>query len=514
MDTGTIRDKLIRMALIRTTTKRLFTPGETLSQRAVRGGIWVFALRITTRLFSLARMIVLARLLAPEDFGLFGIALLSLSTLQTFSVTGVDKALIQKKGDVRNYLDTAWSIQVLRGLILGCILFAISPLVADFFNEPNATMLIRVVALAVVIRDFKNIGVVFFQKKIEFHKDFIFQVSGVVADLVVSALAAIMLRNAWALVFGLLAGHFARLVLSYMLHPYRPSFKLDWEESKELLSFGRWFFLSAVFFYVVTQGDNAVVGKMLGAVALGLYQLALRISDVATTEIMHVFSQLMFPVYSDLQDNIPKLRRWFLSTLNLVAFIVVPTSAGVYLLGGDFVTLFLGQRWTPMIPVLKILVIAGLVRALTGTGGVLYWAVGQPNINSLFQFMRAVVMGICIFPLTTAYGVEGTGVAVLFGLLGTIPVWWVNSIRIARVPWHWLPREIIQPFVGAAVMSFGITLIRQWNSELSIWTFSLRVLLGIVIYISYHSAFWLMFRKGTIENLYELRMSAVNGRGM
>ena len=159
--------------------------GKTLSQRVARGGIWVSSLRIIERVLGFARTLILARILSPEDFGLFGITLLALSTLQTFSVTGVDKALIQKKGDIRSYLDTAWTIQALRGLLLGVILFAISPLVATFFNEPRATSLIQVVALAVIIRDFKSIGVVFFQKDIEFHKEFIFQFSSVIVDLLV-----------------------------------------------------------------------------------------------------------------------------------------------------------------------------------------------------------------------------------------------------------------------------------------------------------------------------------------
>ena len=92
--------------------KGLFSPGETLSQRVVRGGLWVFGLRIVGRVFGLVRTIVLARLLAPEDFGLFGIALLTMSALETFSQTGFQAALIQKKEDIKPYLDTAWTVQV------------------------------------------------------------------------------------------------------------------------------------------------------------------------------------------------------------------------------------------------------------------------------------------------------------------------------------------------------------------------------------------------------------------
>ena len=299
------------------------------STKVIKGGIWVSALKLFNKVFGFIRLVVLARLLAPEDFGLFGIALLSLKTLETFSVTGIEPALIQKKENVNDYLNTAWSIQIIRGCLLGGILFIVSPLAANFFNEQKATMLIQVVALSVILRDLKNIGVVLFKKEIKFHKEFIFQFCGVIADFVVSILAAIILKNAWALIFGLLSGNVVRLVLSYVLHPYRPSFKMDWEKVKELFTFGRWVFLSAILFFVATQGDKIIVGKLLGTIALGTFQLAFLISNMATTEIMNVASKLMFPVFSKIQDNILKLREAFLRTLNLTAFIVIPITAGI-----------------------------------------------------------------------------------------------------------------------------------------------------------------------------------------
>ncbi len=109
---------------------------ESLSKRVVRGGIWVFALRITSRSLGFIRTIILARLLAPEDFGLLGIAMLAIATLETFSQTGFNAALIQKKENVESYLDTAWTVSAVRGVLLFLILFLSAPLVATFFNSP------------------------------------------------------------------------------------------------------------------------------------------------------------------------------------------------------------------------------------------------------------------------------------------------------------------------------------------------------------------------------------------
>ncbi|MBW1612839.1 MAG: oligosaccharide flippase family protein [Deltaproteobacteria bacterium] len=108
---------------------------ETLSKKVVKGGIWVFALRITSRGLGFIRTIILARLLAPSDFGLLGIAMLAIATLETFSQTGFQAALIQKKDDVESYLDTAWTVSAIRGIVLFLILFFCAPIVAKFFNS-------------------------------------------------------------------------------------------------------------------------------------------------------------------------------------------------------------------------------------------------------------------------------------------------------------------------------------------------------------------------------------------
>jgi len=225
----------------------LLHPGERLSQRVVHAGFWAFALRITDRLFGLARTIVLARVLSPNDFGLFGISLLALSALNTFSQTGFQAALVQKKGNIKPYLDTAWTVQVIRGFVLAGILFGIAPYVASFFGEPMAAPLLRVLGLSAVFQGLTNIGVVYFQKELEFHKRFIYMFSGTLADLGVAIPAALILRNAWALVFGLLAGNLVRMTVSYFIHPYRPRVWLDGPKVKELYTFGKWI-LGSMFF--------------------------------------------------------------------------------------------------------------------------------------------------------------------------------------------------------------------------------------------------------------------------
>lgn len=392
--------------------RKLITPGESLSQRVVQAGFWAFALRIVDRLFSLTRAIVLARVLSPDDFGLFGIALLALSALETFTQTGFQAALIQRKEDVRPYLDTAWTVQAIRGVALAIILFGIAPYVAIFFGEPNAAPLLRVLGLSMVFQGLTNIGVVFFQKELEFHKQFIYMFSGTLADFGVAIPAALILHNAWALIFGLLAGNLVRMIASYFVHPYRPRFRLERAKARELYTFGKWILGSSILVFLVTQGDDILVGKLLGATMLGFYQMAYRISNMPATEITHVISQVTFPAYSKLQDNIPKLREAYLKTLQLTAFISIPLAGGIFILAPDFTKIFLGEQWMPMVPAMQVLCLFGAIRSINATFGSLYQVVGQPFVLTKVSLAQLCFLALIVYPLTVGGGIYGVSIAV------------------------------------------------------------------------------------------------------
>jgi len=402
---------------IRERVKNLSQPGEGLYQRTVRSGAWAFALRITERVFSIAKLIILARVLAPNDFGLLGIALLAMMTLETFSQTGFQQALIQKKENIKDYLDAAWTVSALRGLVLFAVLFFLAPYVAIFFNAPLATPIIRVIGLASLLQGLTNIGVIYFQKELEFNKQFIYRASGTLADFVVAVAAVLILRSVWALVFGLLAGNLVRLIVSYLVHTYRPHFKLDLAKTKELFGFGKWILGSSILIFLLTQGDDIFVGKLLGVTLLGFYQMAYRFSNAPATEITHVISQVTFPAYSKLQDNLPSLREAYLKVLQFTSFLSFPIAGLIFVLAPDFTMIFLGEKWMPMVPAMQALVLWGVIRALTGAISPVLMALGKPKIVTRLQLIQAILLFMLIYPLTEHWGILGTSLAVVFSAL-------------------------------------------------------------------------------------------------
>ena len=453
-------------------------PAIGLRTRVVRAGFWVFALRIMSQVFGLARTIVLARLLIPADFGLFGMVLLAMSVINTFTQTGVNAALIQKQKDTSPYLDTAWTVQVIRGIILALIAFAIAPYVASFFGVPAAKLVLQVIAFSVFLEGFGNIGVVYFQKELEFNKQFAYQISGTIADVGVAISAAVLLRSVWALVLGLLAGNLVRTVVSYFIHPYRPRLSFDLQRFKELFGFGKWFFCSSILQFLITQGDDILVGKLLGVRALGFYQLAYKLSNLPAIEIAHATSRVTFPAYSKLQDNLPRLREAYLRVLQLTAFLSFAIAGLILVLASDFTRIVLGENWMPMVPTVQALCIFGMIRSISATAGPIFYSVGKPKIQTRLSAIQLAIMAMIIYPLTIRWGILGASFAVVISSIVALILISREVSRIIDASYKELFMRIIVPSTaGVAVVCTGLLIQNLLTSINNVYRFLITAFL-------------------------------------
>jgi O-antigen/teichoic acid export membrane protein len=357
--------------------------------------------------------VILARLLAPNDFGLFGIALLTLSVFDTFSQTGFGDALVQKPGDISKYLDISWTVTIVRGVVLFGLIFFSAPAIAAFFDSTQATLFIRIIALSILLKACNNVGVIYFPKQLTFDKQFTFDLASNLVDFIVAITAALLLRNAWALVFGSLAGNMTRLGLSYHLHPYRPRLQWDWVKIKELLGFGKWIWAATALVFLVNQGDDLVVGRMLGTAALGFYQMAYRIANLTATEIAEVVARVAFPAYARLQDEKNTLRKAFMDTTRLTLFISTLPMILIVLLAADLTAVVLGKKWMPMVPAMQVLALVGLARAVAATTRPVLLAVARPDVETKLKILQLILLAALIVPLSIKWEILGTAIAVL-----------------------------------------------------------------------------------------------------
>ncbi len=434
-------------------------PLPSLTARVLKSIGWVFAGRAFGRVIQLVRVIVLARLLMPEDFGLFGIVMLAIATLETFSQIGFQTALIQRKENTDAYLDTAWTVQVIRGLVLAAILFAAAPAVAWFFEVPRAAVLLRVMCISVVLGGFVNIGIIYFQKDLEFHKQALFNVADAGVSLIVGIFLAYQLRSVWALVWAGIAGAVTRCVVSHLMVPYRPALHLRKDQFVELFRFGRWMLGSSVVVFLATRGDHAFLAKMLGAGALGLYQMAYSLSNMPATQITYLTSQVMMPAYAKVQDNRSKLGGAFLDVFEVVLSLAMPLAVFIALAGREIILGVLGPNWEAAVVPVQILAVAGLLRAVQGTAGPLFVGAGRPHMNFFMNVVRFGAIVCTIYPLTKLFGIAGTSLSVVFALTATLPLW-AKARSIAGISWSQLLSRCKSAVLLSSFVAVGIGLVK------------------------------------------------------
>src|SRR5579872_3725969 len=219
-----------------------------LQRQMVKGSAWVIGVRWAVRFLGLISTIVLARLLVPADFGIVTIAMIILGTVEVFAQTGQHLAIIRHPNPTREHYDTAWTIFIMLYSSLALIIFLCAPLTVIYFHEPRALLVVRILALKTFIAGFENVGIVDFQKYLEFHKQFLYRVLPSVVSFFVTLAAAFALRNYWALVIGILTQEFTGFVLSYVLSPFRP--RLGLSKVRELWSFSLWTFVRSIAGYL------------------------------------------------------------------------------------------------------------------------------------------------------------------------------------------------------------------------------------------------------------------------
>ena len=462
----------------------------TLPQKMVQGGAFISSLKIIRKVLSLIRLVVIGRILAPSDFGLMGIALLTMSALETFSTTGFSHALIQKKENTHNYLDAAWTVLIMRGFIIFIMLYLAAPYAAVFFHSPTVRPIIQVLGFTTFIHAFSNIGVVFFQKELEFNKVFISRFLGISTNFIVAISAALILRSVWALVLGLFAESVVNLIVSYLIHPYRPHFSKDFGKAKELFGFGRWVLGSNILIFIGEHIDDIFVGRVLGAMALGFYQMAYRISNMLETEITQVISSVAFPAYAKIQDQKAKIQKVYFRIMRLTIVISLPITVGIVLLAPEFTQIFLGEKWIPMVKTMQLLAVAGLIKSVVSSGSPLFTGSGYPNYEFYMQLIRGFTILLVIYPLIELMGISGAAIGVILSVAGMLIIWYPLSQKIVRVSWRKYFETFWPPLFCSSFMAGSLYIAKIfWEPVgqslfVGISIFSMIVIMSIGIYFA------------------------------
>jgi lipopolysaccharide exporter len=394
------------------------TSSQPLGARIVRGSAWTAARQGVQQACSLIQLVCLARLLPPSEIGLFSMATLVLTITRALTETGFEQALIQRAELNDETLDVGFSVVLLRASLVAAVMAGGASLFASFFAEPRLAQLLRVLALGMLCEGLVNNRVAMFQRSLDFQRYFYFHATGQLVGLAATLIGAWLLRDVWAVVYGQIAGALGRVGASYLLGARRPRLRFDWAIARELLRYGRWVGVSSVMLFLLVNGDNLFIGKVIGASGLAYYAWAYQLANLPALFITQILSSVMFPALASVRGDPAQLGQLFLRSMRLTWLLSLPGSLLIAVLCEAFTRALLGDRWLPIVPITYALCCFGLMRALGASAGALFLAVGRPDLRAKLQIAQLSVFAASIYPLYARYGVLGVAWSVtLYGLL-------------------------------------------------------------------------------------------------
>ncbi|HEX6198807.1 MAG TPA: lipopolysaccharide biosynthesis protein [Thermoanaerobaculia bacterium] len=453
-----------------------------LARAAAWGVIWAFAASALSRLAWLAALAVLARLLAPEEFGLFAFGLVFLTFVETVGDLGTSSALIHWP---RRPEDAA-HVTFYANLVMGVLWFALAqlaaPWVAEFFRNPEGEPVIRVLAVSFLVRALGNTHDALCQKELRFKARLVPETALTVGKGLLAVALAFAGFGVWALVWGQLAGLVFQAAALWWIVPWRPGGRFPRDLVRPMLLYGRGIIAVNVLAAVVHHADLVVVGRMLGTTALGFYQMATKVPEVTVTLAVWVVGRVLFATFSRVHAEGRGLARGFLAAVRYVSLLTVPMAAGLFLVAEPLVRTVFGEPWLPAVPILRALAVYVGLRSVGSHAGDVLKATGRTGLLAWLAVGKAAVL---VPALIIAGGVSGLAVAAtLAAITGATAV--VNLAVVGRLV-AVAPRQVVgalaPSLAGAGALVAALAAWQAWGPDLApLADLAVQVPLGAAVY--------------------------------
>ncbi|HUQ84980.1 MAG TPA: oligosaccharide flippase family protein [Candidatus Limnocylindrales bacterium] len=401
---------------------------------AIKGISWFGILRVATKGFGFIEAIILARILVPEQFGAYGIALLALGLLEVITESGVNIVLIQED-DIDRNINSAWVVSIFRGIVIFLLILASAPFISAFFNSPESLGLLQMISIVPLLRGMINPAIVKLQKELKFSKDFLYRFSVIIVDTVISIIITYLTKNPSGIIIGLIAGVFMELILSFIVVTPRPSFVFERKYIVRIFNRGKWITASSIFDYLFHNADNIMVGRLLGAKFLGIYQLAYSLSAAPLIEVGRVFVHVTVPIFIKISGDSSRLKSAYFKTVLCISVITLPFAFIFASFPGFFVTI-LGERWSGIASVLPILAVLGFVKSVSLSSTALFISMKKQEYTSVITLVNILGLILSIVPFIMSYQLFGAGISALLGSIIAIPfiIYYTNrTFKILKV---------------------------------------------------------------------------------
>lgn len=465
----------------------------------VVGTLWSVAMRWGIKGLGLLSTLVLARILTPGDYGVVAMAMLVVGLAEVLIDFGASTALLREPNADRGFIDSAWTLGVIQGFIVAGLLAIAAPLAGQYFQEPRVVAVIWVIAPFIALSSMGNIGITLARKQLNFALEFRYALIAKLIGVLVTVVAAILLRDFRALVIGVAAGHLSGMLLGYVMHPYRPrwcttSFGAMW-------NFSKWLLIGGIGNFAIRKIDELAAGRLGTAAQFGAYTVGADIGQLVTAEVGPPINRTLLPTLSSMHEDVARMRQATLKVLAVVATVVLPLGVGLALVAPAATHVLLGAKWDAATPFVAIFALTGAARVLSGPFWTLLLVLGRTKLQASNVWIEFAIFVVAAVALVPTFGFVGLAYARLISAVAISAIYMVTGHYIAELSYTALAQALWRPVAGVALMA----VVLPWFADADrVAALQLALLVGIggVLYTGWITlSWWLAGRPDGIERM-------------
>lgn len=474
-----------------------------LKEKTIKGFFWSGIGDVANKGVGFLFGIVLARLLDPADYGLTAMIGVFMSIASTFVDSGFKSALIRKEEISEADYSTAFFFNVLVSLVCYLLLFMVSPSIATFYNRPILSPILRLQALSVIINAFTLVPFTRFTRKIDFKTQSKILVTSNVLSCVIGILFAFWGYGVWALVAMNLSYSLSSAILLWISSPWKPIRCFSKSSFDYLFGYGSKLLATGLLNTIFNNINPIVIGRLFSASSLGYYTKALGVADIPSTNVTVMIQRVTFPVMSQMQNDIEKLRHNYRKLIKMSAYIIFPLSIGLAAVSYPLVSFLYGEKWTPCVPYLQVICFSVMWYPIHSLNLNLLQVKGRSDLFLKLEIIKKILF-VFVIVFAIPFGVMGICVGGVVSSLLSLVINTYYTGKLIDVGYFVQMRDVAKSLINSLIMGLIAFLISRLTSIDIV-----NVVLGIVIGATYYmaSSYILKFQefKETM-NLFKNRM--------
>ena len=332
-----------------------------IKQKTLTGVVWTVGQQFSGQLITASVQIILARLLAPEAFGLIAMLSIFMALGKTLVDSGMSQSLIRNTDTNQRDLSTVFYMNLAMSLLIYAIIYICAPFVSSFYNQPELTTILRVYAISFVVQAFVTVQTTILTKEMNFRLQFMMELPSIIVGSIVGLWMAYNGYGVWSLVWLYLSRTIVWTLLHWIFTKWKPALIFDWDRFKYHYGFGYKLMISGVIDTIFQNIYTILIGKFFSAASLGYYDRAKTYKDLPLNTLGSALGKVTYPMFAGLKEDLVKLKLAYKKVMQLVVFVICPLMIWLAVIAEPAFRWVLTEKWLPSVPYFQVMCIAGIL---------------------------------------------------------------------------------------------------------------------------------------------------------